>query len=172
MPVPGLRKGTENEGIALPKRIPGPGSYAKSLRISQILRRETAGGFLLVAAAVLAMILANLPLSAGYFAVRDFAVGNEPWHPKLSLAALVPVGPYALLARKCRRFFARQAGDAWLILLPLGAAVRALVHASGIHPTVAGGCWPSRFRSGPSPRALPSRSSHSSPCATPRLPSS
>lgn len=54
------------------------------------------------------------------------------------LLALIPLALYAFLAQKYRHFFGRHAAAAWLILLPLGAATWALVHASGIHATVAG----------------------------------
>src|SRR5699024_6475602 len=37
-----------------------------------------------------------------------------------------------------RRFFKSRASAAWLILLPLGAVAWALMHASGIHATIAG----------------------------------
>lgn len=242
----------------------GRGSYAESLRIGEILRKETVGGALLVAAAVIALIWANSPVSESYFALRDFKFGYEPWHLELSLGAwaadgllaiffflvglelkrefiagdlrqldksivpvaaavggvaipaviyavvnltspetlrgwaiptatdiafavavlaiigshlpsalriflltlavvddliaitiiavfyssdlqplplllaLIPLGLYTYLAHKYRRFFKIQASAAWLILLPLGAVTWALVHASGIHATVAG----------------------------------
>ncbi|MET1065977.1 MAG: Na+/H+ antiporter NhaA [Arthrobacter sp.] len=242
----------------------GRGSYAESLRIGEILRKETVGGALLVAAAVVALIWANSPLSESYFALRDFEVGYEPWHLRLSLGAwaadgllavffflvglelkrefiagdlrqlsksivpvaaavggvaipaviyavvnlsspetlrgwaiptatdiafavavlaiigshlpsalriflltlavvddliaitiiavfytsdlqpvplllaVVPLAIYTYLAHKYRRFFKIKAPAAWLILLPLGAVTWALVHASGIHATVAG----------------------------------
>ncbi|UUL77299.1 Na+/H+ antiporter NhaA [Pseudarthrobacter sp. Fe7] len=54
------------------------------------------------------------------------------------LLALIPLAIYAFLAQKYRRFFGLHAAAAWLILLPLGAVTWALVHASGIHATVAG----------------------------------
>lgn len=54
------------------------------------------------------------------------------------LLALIPLAIYTFLAQKYRRFFGRHAVAAWLILLPLGAVTWALVHASGIHATVAG----------------------------------
>ncbi|HKU03228.1 MAG TPA: Na+/H+ antiporter NhaA [Arthrobacter sp.] len=240
------------------------GSYSEALRIGEILRKETVGGALLVAAAVIALIWANSPASDSYFALRDYKVGYEPWHLDLSLGAwaadgllaiffflvglelkrefvagdlrqisksivpvaaavggvvvpaviyavvnlatpdtlrgwaiptatdiafavavlaiigshlpsalriflltlavvddliaitiiaffyssdiqavplllaLIPLAIYAVLAQKYRRFFGRHAAAAWLILLPLGAVTWALVHASGIHATVAG----------------------------------
>ncbi|HEU4666989.1 MAG TPA: Na+/H+ antiporter NhaA [Arthrobacter sp.] len=240
------------------------GSYAEALRIGEILRKETVGGALLVAAAVIALIWANSPASDSYFALRDFKVGYEPWHLDLSLGAwaadgllaiffflvglelkrefvagdlrqisksivpvaaaaggvvvpaaiyavvnlsspdtlrgwaiptatdiafavavlaiigshlpsalriflltlavvddliaitiiaffytsdlqpmplllaLIPLAIYAVLAQKFRHFFGRKVLAAWVILLPLGVATWALVHASGIHATVAG----------------------------------
>ena len=242
----------------------GRGSYGEVLRIGEILRKETVGGILLVAAAVLALIWANSPVSESYFALRDFRVGYEPWHLDLSLGAwaadgllaiffflvglelkrefvagdlrqfsksvvpiaaavggvavpaaiyalinlaspetlrgwaiptatdiafavavlaiigshlpsalriflltlavvddllaisiiavfyssdiqagplllaLIPLAVYAFLAQKYRRFFGAKPAAAWLILLPLGVLTWALVHASGIHATVAG----------------------------------
>jgi NhaA family Na+:H+ antiporter len=240
------------------------GSYAEALRIGEILRKETVGGALLVAAAVAALIWANSPASESYFALRDFTIGYEPWHLDLSLGAwaadgllavffflvglelkrefvagdlrqlsksvvpvaaavggvavpaliyaavnvadaetlrgwaiptatdiafavavlaligshlpsalriflltlavvddllaitiiavfytselhplplllaLLPLGLYTFLVQKYRRFFGTHGLAAWVILLPLGAATWALVHASGIHATVAG----------------------------------
>ncbi|MFY9634613.1 MAG: Na+/H+ antiporter NhaA [Cellulosimicrobium cellulans] len=242
----------------------GRGSYAESLRIGEILRKETVGGALLVAGAIIALIWANSPASESYFSLRDYRVGYEPWHLELSLGAwaadgllavffflvglelkrefvagdlrrfstsivpiaaaaggvaipaviyavvnaaspetlrgwaiptatdiafavavlaiigshlpsalriflltlavvddliaisiiavfyssdiqagpllfaLVPLALYTFLAQKYRRFFGTRAAAAWVILLPLGVATWALVHASGIHATVAG----------------------------------
>ncbi|WP_120338635.1 Na+/H+ antiporter NhaA [Cryobacterium soli] len=247
-----------------PQSVPSRGSYRETLRIGEILRRETVGGFLLVFAAAVALIWANSPASESYFALRDFRIGYEPWHLELSLGAwaadgllaiffflvglelkkefvagdlrnpsraivpvaaamggvavpalfyagvnlvspetlrgwaiptatdiafavavlaivgshlpsalriflltlavvddllaisiiaifysddvqfsplllaLIPLALYTFLAQKYRRFFAERAWAAWLILLPLGFAVWALVHAGGIHATVAG----------------------------------
>ena len=244
--------------------ILGRGSYAESLRIGAILRKETVGGALLVTAAVIALIWANSPAADSYFALRDFKIGYEPWHLELSLGtwaadgllaiffflvglelkrefvagdlrkfsksivpvaaaaggvavpalvyvainvgspetlrgwaiptatdiafavavlaiigshlpsalriflltlavvddliaisiiaifytsdlqalpllfALVPLALYTFLAQKYRRFFGTKPAAAWLILLPLGIVTWALVHASGIHATVAG----------------------------------
>ena len=242
----------------------GRGSYAEVLRIGEILRKETVGGILLVAAAVIALIWANSPASDSYFALRDFRIGFEPWHLELSLGAwaadgllaiffflvglelkrefvagdlrqfsksvvpiaaavggvavpaviyalinltspgtlrgwaiptatdiafavavlaiigshlpsalriflltlavvddllaisiiamfyssniqagplllaLIPLAVYTFLAQKYRRFFGTRPAAAWVILLPLGVITWALVHASGIHATVAG----------------------------------
>jgi len=255
-----------NQNRRTPPRISvfGRGSYAESLRIGEILRKETVGGALLVAGAVIALIWANSPASESYFALRDFRIGYAPWHLELSLGAwaadgllavffflvglelkrefvagdlrrfstsivpitaaaggvaipaviyavvnatspdtlrgwaiptatdiafavavlaiigshlpsalriflltlavvddliaisiiavfyssdiqagplllaLVPLALYTFLAQKYRRFFGTKAAAPWVILLPLGVVTWALVHASGIHATVAG----------------------------------
>ncbi|WP_417234288.1 Na+/H+ antiporter NhaA [Arthrobacter sp.] len=74
----------------------GHGSHAEALRIGEILRKETVGGALLVAAAVLALIWANSPASGSYFALRDLKVGYEPWHLDLSLGAWAADGLLAV----------------------------------------------------------------------------
>ncbi|MCP2031322.1 NhaA family Na+:H+ antiporter [Okibacterium sp. HSC-33S16] len=51
---------------------------------------------------------------------------------------LIPLALYTFLAQKYRRFFGLHAAAAWYILLPLGVVTWALLHASGIHATIAG----------------------------------
>ena len=60
-------------------------SYPEYLRLTEILRKETVGGILLLIAAAVAIIWANSPFTDSYFAVRDFEFGYEPWHLKLSV---------------------------------------------------------------------------------------
>ncbi len=50
-------------------------SYKESVRIGDILRKETVGGMVLIAGALLALIWANTPLRESYFALRDFHFG-------------------------------------------------------------------------------------------------
>lgn len=54
------------------------------------------------------------------------------------LLAVIPIGVYAVLAHRFRSFFVTRGWAAWLILLPLGGVAWALIHASGIHATIAG----------------------------------
>src|SRR3954471_22974053 len=72
------------------------GSYTEALRIGEILRKETVGGALLVAAAAAALIWANSPASGGYFSLRGFRCGYEPWHLELSLGAWAADGLLAI----------------------------------------------------------------------------
>ncbi len=94
------------------------------------------------ALAVLAVINTHLPAALRTFlltlAVVDdlIAIGiiaffySADLQPVFLLAALVPLGLFALVVRKRISH--------WYILVPLAAATWALVHASGIHATVAG----------------------------------
>lgn len=54
------------------------------------------------------------------------------------LLTLIPLALYAFMAQRYRRFFGMNPSAAWFILLPIGFATWALLHASGIHATVAG----------------------------------
>lgn len=52
--------------------------------------------------------------------------------------AIIPFVLYAFLAHRFRTFFINRMWAAWVILLPIGVVAWALVHASGIHATIAG----------------------------------
>lgn len=71
-------------------------SRAESLRVTEILRKETVGGILLVTLAAVALVWANSPWSDSYFVLRDFEVGYEPWHLRLSLGAWAADGLLAI----------------------------------------------------------------------------
>jgi len=102
------------------------------------------------AVAVLAIIGSHLPSALRIFlltlAVVDDLIAisiiaifySSDIQPGPLLLALIPLGLYTFLAQKYRRFFGTRLAAAWLILLPLGIATWMLVHASGIHATVAG----------------------------------
>ncbi|MCW4385835.1 Na+/H+ antiporter NhaA [Salinibacterium sp. SYSU T00001] len=102
------------------------------------------------AVAVLAIIGSNLPTALRIFlltlAVVDDLIAitiiavfytDEISFPPL-LFALIPLALYAFLAQRYRQLFHRHRSSAWVILLPIGVVVWALVHASGIHATIAG----------------------------------
>ncbi|TFD82200.1 Na+/H+ antiporter NhaA [Cryobacterium fucosi] len=71
-------------------------SYREYLHVAQILRKETVGGALLLAATVVALVLANTPAADFYFSLRDFEVGFEPLNLKLSLGAWAADGLLAI----------------------------------------------------------------------------
>ncbi|MEV1018097.1 MULTISPECIES: Na+/H+ antiporter NhaA [unclassified Micromonospora] len=94
------------------------------------------------ALAVLAVVSSHLPQGLRAFlltlAVVDdlFAITiiavfyTADFHPLPLFAALAPIGLFAWLVRRGRTW--------WWALVPLAAATWALVHASGVHATVAG----------------------------------
>ncbi|MEU8087716.1 Na+/H+ antiporter NhaA [Micromonospora sp. NPDC049101] len=94
------------------------------------------------ALAVLALVSSHLPQGLRAFlltlAVVDdlFAITiiavfyTADFHPVPLLAALAPIGLFAVLVQRGRTW--------WWALLPLAIAAWALVHASGVHATVAG----------------------------------
>ncbi|NLG20110.1 MAG: Na+/H+ antiporter NhaA [Actinomycetales bacterium] len=74
----------------------GRGSYSEVVRISDVLRKETVGGMLLVTAAVVAIIWANSPWADSYFSLRDTEIGYEPWHLRLTLGTWAADGLLAI----------------------------------------------------------------------------
>ncbi|GAA5163835.1 Na+/H+ antiporter NhaA [Ornithinimicrobium tianjinense] len=102
------------------------------------------------AVAVLAIIGSALPPALRIFlltlAVVDDLIAiliialvySSHLEPVMLLWGLLPLAVFALLARRQRLLFRYRALPAWLLLLPVGAVFWALVHASGIHATIAG----------------------------------
>lgn len=102
------------------------------------------------AVAVLAIIGSHLPTALRLFlltlAVVDDLIAitiialfyTEDVRLVPLLAALAPALVYTLLAQRYRDFFRLKPAAAWLVLLPIGVVVWALVHASGVHATIAG----------------------------------
>ncbi|MCK6209076.1 Na+/H+ antiporter NhaA [Georgenia sp. EYE_87] len=102
------------------------------------------------AVAVLAIVGSHLPSSLRIFlltlAVIDDLIAitiiavfyTDDLQLTPLLWAVVPLAAYTFLAQKYRRFFGLRPAAAWFILLPIGFVAWALVHASGIHATIAG----------------------------------
>ncbi|MGA7205497.1 MAG: Na+/H+ antiporter NhaA [Specibacter sp.] len=115
-----------------PRRIFTRGSYRESVRISQILRSETVGGALLLAATVVALIWANSPLAEGYFALRDFKIGPESWHLNLSLGGWASDGLLAIFffvagLELKREFVAGDLRNPARAVVPIAAAVGGVI---------------------------------------------
>lgn len=72
------------------------GSWAETARVGAILRRETVGGALLLAATALALVWANSPLADSYTGLRDHEVGPEALHLHLSLGTWAADGLLAI----------------------------------------------------------------------------
>ena len=110
-----------------PQVFPARGSYPEARRIGELLRKETVGGILLVAMALIAIVWANSPWADAYFALRDVRIGYAPWHLDLSLGTWAADGLLAvfffLVGLELKREFV--AGDLRNIrteVIPVGAA--------------------------------------------------
>ncbi|ANS28682.1 Na(+)/H(+) antiporter NhaA 2 [Rhodococcus opacus] len=104
------------------------GSWAEASRIAIILRKETVGGGLLLAATVIAMVWANSPWSGGYDALRDFTVGPAALHLHLPLGTWASDGLLAIFffvvgLELKREFVAGDLRDPARAALPIAAAV-------------------------------------------------
>lgn len=118
-------------------------SSGESRRIGEILRKETVGGFLLVTFAAVALLWANSPWAEGYFALRDFQIGYEPWHLRLSLGQWAADGLLAIffflvgleLKREIVSGDLRQFSTA---IVPVVAAVGGVVAPALIYVAIVG----------------------------------
>ncbi|GAA1536870.1 NhaA family Na+:H+ antiporter [Microbacterium ginsengiterrae] len=119
-------------------------SATESLRIGEILRKETVGGMLLVVLAVVAILWANSPWAETYFAIRDFEIGYEPWHLRLSVGEWAADGLLAifffLVGLELKREFV--SGDLRRFstaIVPIVAAVGGVAVPALIYVTVVAG---------------------------------
>lgn len=108
------------------------GSYREVLRVGEILRKETVGGILLVVAALAAIVWANSPAADSYFALRDYEIGYEPWHLRLSLSKWAADGLLAIFfflvgLELKREFVAGDLRQFSKALVPVAAAVGGVV---------------------------------------------
>jgi NhaA family Na+:H+ antiporter len=104
------------------------GSWPEASRVAELLRRETVGGALLLAATVLALAWANSPWAAGYAALRDTTVGPHALHLDLTLGAWAGDGLLAIFffvagLELKREFVAGDLRDPRRAALPVVAAV-------------------------------------------------
>ena len=77
-------------------RLFSRGSFLETSRAADILRAETTGGLLLIAAATIAIVWANTPWSASYADLRDLRIGPQAWHLDLTLGAWAGEGLLAI----------------------------------------------------------------------------
>lgn len=87
----------------------------------------------------LRMFLLTLAVVDDLIAITIIALfytsGIEVW---ALAAAVAAIAVYGLVARRFAPQLARSAWAPWLVLLPIGVVAWALVHASGVHATIAG----------------------------------
>lgn len=106
------------------------GSWTETARVSNILRKETVGGALLLVAAVIAIAWANSPWAASYEALGDLHVGTDSLglHLDLALGAWAADGLLAIFffvvgLELKREFVAGDLRDPSRAALPIAAAV-------------------------------------------------
>lgn len=116
----------------MPDTVLGRGSWSETSRIAALLRQETVGGFLLIGAAALAIVLANSGLSDAYVNLRDARVGPESLHLHLSLGTWAADGLLAIFffvagLELKRELVAGDLRDPRRAAIPIVAAVGGMV---------------------------------------------
>ncbi|MEH3141205.1 MAG: Na+/H+ antiporter NhaA [Mycobacterium kyogaense] len=121
---------TDDPRVPLRRRLFSRGSWAETSRATEILRKETVGGVILLVAAAAALVWANSPWAASYFALRDLEVGGH-WlglHLDLTLGTWAADGLLAIFffvvgLELKREFVAGDLRDPSRAALPIAAAV-------------------------------------------------
>jgi len=110
----------------------GRGSWAETRRIVAILRKETIGGALLLAAAVLALAWANSPWPDSYRSLLSYRVGPSSLHLDLTLTQWAADGLLAIFffvagLELKREFVAGDLRDPRQAAVPVAAAVGGVI---------------------------------------------
>lgn len=124
----------DSERPALPGRLFSRGTWSETRRVSEIFRKETVGGGVLLAAAAVALIWANSPWSASYHALTALRVGTDDLglHLDLTLGrwaadGLLAVFFFVVGVELKREFVAGDLRDPARAALPIAAAVGGMV---------------------------------------------
>lgn len=131
-------------GAQRPTTLFGRRSWPETRRIAEILGKETIGGALLLAGALVGMVWANSPWSPGYEAVRGLTVGPSALHLDLSLAVWAADGLLAIFffvagLELKREFVAGDLRDPRRAAVPIAAAVGGVVVPAGLYLLVVAG---------------------------------
>jgi Na+:H+ antiporter, NhaA family len=110
----------------------GHGTWAEARRITEVLRKETVGGVLLLAGTLIALCWANSPWSGGYRAMIGWAVGPAALHLHLPLATWAADGLLAIFffvagLELKREFVAGDLRDPRRAAVPVAAAVGGVI---------------------------------------------
>jgi NhaA family Na+:H+ antiporter len=125
-------------------RLLSLGSWPETRRVSEVLRKETVGGIILLIAAAAAIIWANTPWAESYFTLRDLKLGGAPFglHLNLSLGAwaadaLLAIFFFVVGLELKREFVLGDLRDPGRAALPIAAAVGGMVVPALIFVAVA-----------------------------------
>ena len=115
-----------------PSALFGHGSWSEALRVGDVLRRETVGGALLLAATIMAMVWANSPWASAYEVIRDARFGPASLHLDLTVGQWAADGLLAIFffvagLELKREFVAGDLRDPRQAALPVAAAVGGMV---------------------------------------------
>jgi Na+:H+ antiporter, NhaA family len=122
--------------VPSPAREPAPvfgrGSWPEARRVADILRKETFGGALLLAGALIALIWANSPWSGGYRSMLAYRIGPSALHLDLPAAAWAADGLLAIFffvagLELKREFVAGDLRDPRRAAVPVAAAVGGVI---------------------------------------------
>jgi NhaA family Na+:H+ antiporter len=127
--------------VKTPDPGPGPtdrrpllarGSWSEAARVTELLRRETVGGALLLLATLAALVWANSPWSEGYTALKEHPVGPAALHLHLGLGTWAADGLLAIFffvagLEVKREFVAGDLRDPRRAAIPVLAAVGGMV---------------------------------------------
>ena len=119
------------------RRLLTRGSWPEAQRFTEILRKETVGGILLLLSAGVALVWANSPAAHSYHELSEFAVGPASWHLHLSLSAWAADGLLAIFffvvgVELKREFVAGDLRDPARAALPIAAAVGGMLAPAAI----------------------------------------
>jgi Na+:H+ antiporter, NhaA family len=122
-------------------RLFARGSWLETSRTAEILRAETTGGLLLIAAAAVALVWANSPWHTSYADLRDFVVGPKALHLDLSLGTWAADGLLAIFffvagLELKREFVAGDLRDPRRAVLPVVAAAAGMVVPAVIYVVI------------------------------------
>jgi NhaA family Na+:H+ antiporter len=114
--------------VTTPAPLFDRGSWREASRITEVLRKETVGGVLLIAGAALALVWANSPWAGAYEALRDTRIGPASLHLDLTLGTWAADGLLAVFffvvgLELKREFVAGDLRDPRRAALPVAAAV-------------------------------------------------
>ena len=110
------------------RRLFDRGSWPEVSRVAEVLRQETIGGALLLAATVAALVWANSPVGASYTTVREFTLGPHALHLDLTLSTWAADGLLAVFffvagLELKREFVAGDLRDPARAAVPVAAAL-------------------------------------------------
>ncbi|WP_295656869.1 Na+/H+ antiporter NhaA [uncultured Nocardioides sp.] len=121
-----------------PRRLFTRGSLAEDVRITEILRKETVGGALLLLGTAVALVWINSPAGDSYTSLRDLTVGPEVLHLDLTLGTWAADGLLAIFffvvgLELKREFVAGDLRDPARAALPILAALGGVVVPAAVY---------------------------------------